>query len=295
MESKTRLKRMDMHVHTRFSTEELNIGSLKISVKMTGDPQVLYHKAKDLGMDFVTFTDHNTIEGCLYLLEKMPHVDDFVISEEVTTKDPKYGFVIHVNVYDITKQQHKRITVLREDFNRLISYLKEQNILHCYNHPYWSKHHDYALQKPIKHVYELAKQFLVTEGINSFRLRQQNYMAREMAKSLGLGLVGGSDTHGGSIGRAYTLANSDNVKDFLKQVRLGKTFVQGKDYIFKDFYQECMNIFKANSMIIKNEYPSKRVKMLTSLLNPAAKIIIMGQIRKNTTIQRKIIRKMIKK
>lgn len=288
------LKKMDMHVHTCFSTEELDLGVMKITVNMAGDPVSMYKKAKDLGMDFVTFTDHNTIDGCLYLLEKMPHLDDFVISEEITTFDPKYKFVIHVNAYNITKSQHRRITTLREDFPKLINYLKQQNILYSYNHPYWHRYYDYisTMPKPMQRVYELAKNFKVIEASNSFRLKKQNQMAKDMAQTLKLGTIAGSDCHGESVGRAYTLAKANNVKEFLKEVRAGRTLIQEKNYAFKDFYKECMNIFSINSKKIIEEYPSKEVRAITKLIRPVAKFFIRRHIRKNTKIQKKIIRNM---
>lgn len=290
------LKKMDMHVHTRFSTEELDLGVMKITVNMAGDPVSMYKKAKALGMDFVTFTDHNTIDGCLYLKERMPHVDDFVISEEITTFDPKYKFVIHVNAYNITKLQHRRITKLREDFPKLINYLKQQKILYSYNHPYWHRYYDYiaTMPKPMQRVYEIAKNFKIIEGSNSFRLKKQNQMAKDMARTLKLGTIAGSDCHGESIGRAYTLAKANNIKGFLKEVRAGRTLIKEKNYAFKDFYQECMNIFYINTKKIREEYPSREIRAITKLILPVAKFFIRRHIRKNTRIQKKIIRNMKK-
>ncbi len=290
------LKKMDMHVHTRFSTEELDLGVMKIIVNMAGDPVSMYKKAKALGMDFVTFTDHNTIDGGLYLKERMPHVDDFVISEEITTFDPKYKFVMHINAYNITKLQHRRIIKIREDFTKLISYLKEQNIIYSYNHPYWHRYYDYivTVPKPIQRVYELAKNFRVIEGSNSFRLKKQNQMAKDMAQTLKLGTIAGSDCHGESIGRAYTLAKADSIKEFLKEVRAGRTLIQEKNYDFKDFYQECMNIFYINTKKIREEYPSREIRAITNLIRPVAKFCIKRGIRKNIRIQKKIIRNMKK-
>lgn len=288
------LKKMDMHVHTRFSTEEFDLGVMKIIINMAGDPVSMYKKAKNLGMDFITFTDHNTIDGCLYLLEKMPCVDDFVISEEITTFDPKYKFVIHVNAYNITKLHHKRITKVRENFTKLINYLKEQDILYSYNHPYWNRYYDYiaTIPKPMQRVYELAKNFQVIEGFNSFRLPKQNQMAKDMAQTLRLGIIAGSDCHGGSIGRAYTLAKANNIKEFLKEVKTGRTWTEGKDYSFKDFHQECTNIFYTNAKKIREEYPSKEIGAITSLIRPIANFFIKRGIRRNIKIQKKIIKNM---
>lgn len=288
------LKKMDMHVHTRFSTEGLDLGVLKVTVNMSGDPVALYQKAKMIGMDFVTFTDHNTIEGCLELLEKMPHVDDFMISEEVTTRDPEYKFVIHINAYNLTKVQHRSLQKRRENFFKLINYLKEENILYSYNHPYWHRYYDYLVMvpKPKERIYELAKNFSVIEGINSFRLAKQNELAREMAQSLSLTTIAGSDAHGGEIGRAYTLANADNLKEFLKEVRKGRTQIRGKNYNFKAMNKECMNIFFTDVKKIKEFYPSRTVMIATRLIRPVAKIFVRREIKRNARIQRKIVKDM---
>jgi len=292
----SQFKKMDMHVHTRFSTEGPDYGVVKVMVNMAGDPADLYQKAKNLGMDFVTFTDHNTIDGCLYLLEKMPHIDDFIISEEITTHDPEYKFVIHINAYDITRLQHRRIMNVKKSFPKLIHYLKGQNILYSYNHPYWHRHLDYiiTIPKPIQRVYEMAKNFSVLEGINSFRLPKQNMMAQDMAKTLGLSTIAGSDAHGGSIGRAYTLTKSNNIKEFLGEVRVGRTQMVGTGYSLRAIYQECMNVFYANITKIREEYPSKKVKLLTNFINPIVKFGVRRQVRKNENIQRRIVRDMKK-
>ena len=291
------LKKMDMHVHTRFSTEGPDLGVVKVSVNMFGDPVYLYQKAKKIGMDFVTFTDHNTIDGCLYFLEKMPHADDFMISEEITTHDPEYKFTIHVNAYDITRLQHKRISKVRGDFHKLIEYLKEQNILYSYNHPYWHRYYDYVLMvpKPKERLYEIAKNnFSVVEGINSFRLLKQNQLAQEMAQRLGLSMVAGSDAHGGSIGRAYTMARANNLKEFLEEIRQGRTQIAGRHYKFKAMYQECLNIFSTNINKIKEEYPSRKTTVIANLVSPFVKFCVRREIKKNTKAQKKIVKTMKK-
>lgn len=48
-------KRADLHVHTSCSFDVLPVRDLH--------PETLYEKALDTGMDYVTFTDHDTIEA----------------------------------------------------------------------------------------------------------------------------------------------------------------------------------------------------------------------------------------
>lgn len=286
------LKKMDMHVHTKFSTEGPDLGVIKISISMYGDPIELYQKAKKKGMDFVTFTDHNTIDGCLYLLEKMPHVDDFIIGEEIATYDPEYKFVIHINAYGITRVHHGRIARLRENFPRLIKYLKEHDIFFSYNHPFWHRYYDYIVTapKPLQRIYEIAKNFPALEGLNSFRLIKQNEMARRMAETLNLSIIGGSDCHGGSIGRAYTLAKASTLKGFMKEVRAGRTSVKGENYNFIKMYQECMNIFYANVNKLREKYPSRKVRIITDLFKPITQFFVKRQIKKSMSLQSKLMK-----
>ncbi|MBL7100965.1 MAG: PHP domain-containing protein [Nanoarchaeota archaeon] len=280
------LKKMDMHLHTRFSKEGLSVRFFKIPVCMTGDPVELYQKAKRIGMDFVTFTDHDTIDGCLHFLEKMPHVDDFIVSEEITTSDPEHKFNMHINAYDITRLQHDRIAKIRKDFPRLIEYLKEQNIFYSYNHPFWHRYYDLLamVPKPKGRIYELARNFPAVEGINSYRFPEQNSLTQEMAKQLGISIIAGSDSHSGGIGRAYTLARANNVKEFLSEVRLGRTQVVGKDYGYKDLYQECMNIFYGKM----KDYDHLR-KMVMYVINPLYKLIVRTKVRNSNIVQKKIM------
>lgn len=290
------LKKMDMHVHTRFSTEGPDIGVAKVAINMFGDPIELYQKAKKLGMDFVTFTDHNTIDGCLHFLEEMPHVDDFMMSEEITTYDPEYKFFIHINAYGITRLQHRRIHKVREDFFKVIKYLKEQNIFYSYNHPYWNRYYDYfvMIPKPKERIYEIAKNFPAIEGINSFRMPKQNQLALEMAKSLGLITIAGSDAHGGSIGRAYTIARANNLKEFFKEVKMGRTKLESAPYSYMAMYRECMNIFSENVRKIREKYPSRKTKILTQMINPIAKFFVKRELKKSDKTQKKIIKSMKK-
>ncbi|MGH2976548.1 MAG: PHP domain-containing protein [Solirubrobacterales bacterium] len=45
-------------------------------------PEEVYELAKRLGMDFVTITDHDTIDGCLQLADR----PDCFVSEELTAR-----------------------------------------------------------------------------------------------------------------------------------------------------------------------------------------------------------------
>ena len=54
------------------------------------DPETIYREALKQGMDFVTITDHNTIEGALILKER--HPERVFTGVEVTTYFPETGW-----------------------------------------------------------------------------------------------------------------------------------------------------------------------------------------------------------
>ena len=56
-------------------------------------PERVYRLAKARGMDVVTITDHDSIDGCLHFLNRHPekHAEDFLIGEEVTAHLPEFS------------------------------------------------------------------------------------------------------------------------------------------------------------------------------------------------------------
>ena len=96
--------RVDLHLHSRASGTATNIW-----VQGLGDgvgvresytpPEEAYRTAKRAGMDFVTLTDHETIEGALTLV----HHADFFVSEEVSARFPEDGTCVDVLVYGLLR------------------------------------------------------------------------------------------------------------------------------------------------------------------------------------------------
>ena len=84
---------VDLHLHSKASTETGNwfLKNALLPESYTS-PEDAYQKAKRLGMDFVTLTDHDTIAGAL----EIAHHPDAFISVEVTTRFPEDGTPLHV-------------------------------------------------------------------------------------------------------------------------------------------------------------------------------------------------------
>ncbi len=123
------LMRCDLHVHSWYSGPA-DLPVLKhIGRECYSEPVALYEQARRRGMDLVTLTDHDTIEGALALA----HLPDAFVSEEVTVLLPG-GRQLHVNVFDLSERQHERIQALRRDPEALFAYLAEERLPASVNH-----------------------------------------------------------------------------------------------------------------------------------------------------------------
>ncbi|HUF61454.1 MAG TPA: glycosyltransferase [Verrucomicrobiales bacterium] len=124
--------RVDLHVHSRFSTEapEWIFRRLRFPHSLS-EPDEVYLALKAAGMDFVTLTDHDTIEGGLTLAGR----PDVFLSEEITAYFPGDPCRIHLLVWDITENQHHAIQSLRRNILELQSYLITENLAHAVAHP----------------------------------------------------------------------------------------------------------------------------------------------------------------
>jgi glycosyltransferase involved in cell wall biosynthesis len=95
------------------------------------EPLAQYDLCKARGMTLVTLTDHDTIAGGLALIDRR----DFFLSEEITTRFPENGCVMHVLAWDIDPDQHAVIQERRDDIYKLTDYLRDSGIAHGLAHP----------------------------------------------------------------------------------------------------------------------------------------------------------------
>jgi glycosyltransferase involved in cell wall biosynthesis len=98
------------------------------------DPVRQYDLCKARGMTLVTLTDHDSIAGGLRLRDR----PDFFLSEEVTTRFPENGCVMHVLVWNITEAQHLDIQDVRDNIYHLVRYLRATKLAHALAHPFLS-------------------------------------------------------------------------------------------------------------------------------------------------------------
>jgi len=229
-----RFKKADLHCHSVYSTfKYFRIANTRDSYNR---PEEVYRLAKERGMDFVTITDHDSIDGCLYLLNQRPDLTDFFISEEVETWFPDTRQRIHVNVFGITERQHSEIQRRRRDIYDLHAYLREERIIASANHMF----QNYRMRNsPRRYFEEMLRMFDIFEVKNGAMASQHNRLVEDLMsvvreKRGAVSLIAGSDAHTlGPLALVYTVAEAENVAEFLEKVRTGECFVWGSEMGFR--------------------------------------------------------------
>lgn len=212
-------KRIDLHCHSTFSDEHIRWVPRWMTFYPLLEPEELYDLAKSRGMDFVTITDHDTIDGCKALLDHRGELPDFIFGEEVAVAFPEDGTIIHVNVFDISEPEHEEIRRLRESIYDLVDFLQKADRLFVLNHMTWTKQHRVLKTWQIEAMLEL---FSVFEGINGTRSYAHNAFACHATGGGGKVLVAGSDSHTNRVGTTYTLSQGETVGELIASIRAGR-------------------------------------------------------------------------
>jgi glycosyltransferase involved in cell wall biosynthesis/predicted metal-dependent phosphoesterase TrpH len=184
-------------------------------------PQEVYALAKRRGMDFVTITDHDTIDGVLEIADR----PDVFVSEELTAQFRDQEQAVHILCFGITGEDHEWLQAHRWDLEQCADYLHRHEIACALAHPY------YAVAAPLsrRHRHRLAELFTVWEVRNGSRAPRLNHPAAlYIATREGTG-IGGSDDHAGvDIGRTFTEAPAaDTPEDFFRHLRAGTVVARG--------------------------------------------------------------------
>lgn len=185
------------------------------------NPEDVYLVAKARGMDLVTITDHDSIEGCLALLSRRPGARDIFISEEVSCWLPDTGIQVHLGVYGTNEQLHREIQPLRGNVFDVIARLKEAGVFFALNHLL----HFYHREIPLERYLRLLDHVPALEAHNGTMLRAHNDLVAFVARGVPMGrafaITGGSDAHTlRRIGRTWTEAPGSNASEFLQSLAL---------------------------------------------------------------------------
>jgi len=213
--------RCDLHVHSLHSGKCTTAFLGYLCRESYSAPAEVYARLKLRGMNLVTLTDHDSIDGA----EELRRYPDFFASEEVTCTMPS-GTTVHVNVFDVAERQHVELQRRRSDLPALLAYLSEQQLFFALNHGFS------GLTGPrrIQDFEWLESCFPALETRNGHLLPANNACARRLARRGSKVQLGGSDAHTlATLGSAYTeVPGARNKEEFLAGLRLGKGRVRGE-------------------------------------------------------------------
>jgi glycosyltransferase involved in cell wall biosynthesis/predicted metal-dependent phosphoesterase TrpH len=215
--------RADMHCHSTASQlSRLGVQRSLGLPECATPPREVYELAKKRGMDFVTITDHDTIEGALEL-DGLP---DTFVSEELTARFAGEPQAVHVLCYGITPGDHEWLQANAGDVEACASYLHENGIACALAHPF------FYVAAPLtrRHRRRLAELFPIWEVRNGSRAAELNMPAAVYVDTRGGTGIGGSDDHAGvDIGRTWTeVPAAATPEEFLAHMREGHAEARGE-------------------------------------------------------------------
>jgi predicted metal-dependent phosphoesterase TrpH len=226
-----------MHVHS------LNSGMCTLPVlrrlcrESYSPPQDLYFALRRRGLDLVTFTDHDSIDGA----EAVRSRRDFFLSEEVTCRAPS-GTEVHIGVYGMEERHHVGLQSRRNDLPRLAAYVSEQRLFATVNHPFSA-----LTGRRCAEDFEGFNLFAGCEVLNAHLSPSHNRRAEEFAgRNFQVG-VGGSDAHTlESAGSAWTeVPGARNKEEFLSGLKRGHGRVAGHPGTYLKLTSDVLRIARS--------------------------------------------------
>jgi hypothetical protein len=230
-------KRVDLHCHSRASTEadEAVLQAIRCPESYS-EPRDIYAQARQRGMDFVTITDHDSLSG----VTELAGAADVLVGEEVTCYFPEDGCKIHLLVWGITRADHDAMQASANDIYAIASYVAHHRIAHAVAHPLYRQNGKLD-QRHIEQLLLMFKGFECLNGAHSMSHREvfepllddlDAMEIRRLERVHGVDALwpkpwvkvrtGGSDDHGlFNIGRTWTEFPSEvkTVEELLECLR----------------------------------------------------------------------------
>jgi hypothetical protein len=304
--------RSDLHVHSQHSNDPTDWLMQRIGTQESYTTvEEVYTLAKNRGMNVVTITDHDTIEGAVKLVEH--HPEDTFVSVEATTYFPENGCRIHVLVYDLKEAQFRQIQRIRPNIYDLRDYLKDEQLACSVAHATYSINGKLTFEI----LEKLILLFDVFEGINGSRNPRYNTIWRQALSHLTIddidrlyqkyriepfsetpwikGFTGGTDDHAGLfIGQTYTVGNCQTVPEYIQALKAKQTVSEGRS---GDFKMIAFAFYKVACDFSRNS-PDRKSKGLLAFVNdvifqhkrPGLKTrVAMGIMKRQRNEKKKII------
>ncbi|MBI1336440.1 MAG: glycosyltransferase [Phycisphaera sp.] len=283
--------RADVHCHSRYSDRPSEWLLRRIGApECYTQPRAVYDAARRAGMDFVTISDHNCIDGALEIAD----LPGTFISNEATVYFPEDGCKMHILTIGITPEQFKVIQEVRENIYDFRDYCVRENIIHSVAHTFFTVNEKLTPD----HVEKLLVLFNRFEGINGTRdpracemvnaifRNTTPEMIQRFADKHGITPVGdtpwkktftaGSDDHSGLyIASAFTVTPVvETVEQYLQKVRQGDHEMGGSHgssvHLAHCFYHIAYDYFRDRFFKNSTGGPNLLDEMLKQMLNPPA-------------------------
>ncbi len=268
------MAKIDMHVHSKYSKHPSEWFLQRIgAAESYTEPGLIYARSKENGMNFITITDHNSIEGALLLKAQFP--EEIIVGMEATTYFPEDGCKIHILIFGLNEEQGIEINRIRENIYELRNYIRNENLA------YSIAHANYSVNGKLtgEHLEKLILLFDIFEVQNGARNKRMNIDWSGLLTSLTeadilelhrkhniepfgkeswiKGFTGGSDDHAGLfIGKTYTCADADSIEEFLAQLKMKKTLPGGRHNNFQGLvfaiYKIAYDFSKTKSKSLTN-------------------------------------------
>jgi predicted metal-dependent phosphoesterase TrpH len=232
------LMRCDLHVHSWYSGRAEVPVLEHVGRECYSPPLEVHDRARRRGMDLVTLTDHDTIEGVLSLA----HLPGTFVSEEVTVL-LEGDRQLHVNVFGLDERQHEALQGRRRDFEAFLAFLAEERLPASVNHLF-------SALTGARHLADLRLplgRLPLIEALNGAMPEGHNERARIVGREAGMAPVGGSDAHSlAHVARAFTtVPGARNKEEFLAGLRTGLTVPSGRSGGYARLTGEVVRIFAA--------------------------------------------------
>ncbi|MEO8075436.1 MAG: PHP domain-containing protein [Acidobacteriota bacterium] len=214
--------RADLHVHSNQSNASGSMRFLR-SRDCYSSPLDVYRVAKQRGMDVVTITDHDSIDGWRELMDHRPGAEDVLPGEEVSCRLPDGNIQVHLGVYGITEPLHAAIQPLRGNVFDVIACLRESETFFALNHLM----HFYREQAPLGVYLRLLSAVPALETRNGAMLQVHNDLAERLTREwrqdrAPIACVAGSDAHTlRRVGQTWTEAPGTTAREFLASLAAG--------------------------------------------------------------------------
>jgi len=235
--------KVDLHCHSKHSKRPSLWIMQRIGCPESfTEPVELYALAMQKGMNAVTITDHNVIDGCLDIL----HLPNTFMGCEYTTYFPEDRCKVHVLAYGFSERQHEDLSRARENIYEFTGYLNANDIRHSCAHPLFGPN-DRLSMTHLEKLVLLYKNWELNgdqaPAMNDVMLRIVNALTPETIERLACkhnlmpcfeawkkNITAGSDDHSSlHLADAYTEApRAETLAEFWKAVERGSARIHAR-------------------------------------------------------------------